>query len=129
MFVLLECVDFCDIVCLNLDDVWFGEIEEKELGVCGYMFWNEIKLMQEFGFVDIQCYIMIYVKYVKFLKFVGYYYGGYKGLYFILNVNLFMCFYYMVDVDFEFCLFLGIFLFEEMLLVVIKCYFINFDYV
>lgn len=129
MFVSPECVDPRDIVRPNLDDVWSGHIEEKELEARGYMSWNEIKLMQESGFVDIQCHTMTHAKYVKSSKLAGYYYGGYRGLHPILNATPSMRPYYMADKEFESRLPLGTPLFEETSSVVTKRHFINPDYV
>lgn len=129
LFVSPECVDPRDIVRPTLDDVWSGEIEEKELEARGYMSWNEIKLMQDSGYVDVQCHTMTHAKYVKSSKLAGYYYGGYKGLHTILNANPSMRPYYIADADFESRLPLGTPIFEETSSVVTKRHFINPDYV
>ncbi|NRB48441.1 MAG: polysaccharide deacetylase family protein [Saprospiraceae bacterium] len=129
LFISPECVDPRDIVRPNLDDVWSGEIEQKELEARGYMSWNEIKLMEEAGYVDGQSHTMTHAKYVKSSKLTGYYYGGHKGLHTILNANPSMRPYYIADADFESRLPLGTPIFEETSSVVTKRHFINPDYV
>lgn len=129
LFVSPECIDPRDIVRPNLDDVWSGQLETQELEARGYMSWNEIRLMQESGYVDIQCHTMTHAKYVKSPKLDGYYYGGYKGLHPILNANPAMRPYYMADPEFESRLPLGTPLFEETSSVVTRRHYINPDYV
>lgn len=129
MFVSPECVDPRDIVRPTLEDVWAGNCKEEELEARGYMSWNEIKAMQESGFVDIQSHTMTHAKFVKSTQLKSFYYGGYLGLHPILNANPAMKPYYMADPNFESRLPYGYPLFEESSSVVTRRHFINPDFI
>lgn len=125
IFVSPECIEPRSVVRPTLEDVWNGKCKPEELKALGYLSWEELKLMQESGIVDIQSHTMTHAKYNASTNLRGFYYGGFKGFHPILNAHPELRAVYMDDPDFEKHLPLGSPLFEETSAVVVKKHFIN----
>ena len=113
LFVCPELVDPRDIVRPNLDDLWAGRCRKSDLDGCGNLSWNELKIMQESGYVDVQSHTMTHAKYVVSTHLETFYYGGFRGMHTILNTFPEIKPDYMNDRGFERRLPLGTPLFEE----------------
>lgn len=125
IFVSPECIEPRPVVRPTLEDVWNGKCREDELEALGYLSWDELKIMQESGVVDVQSHTMTHAKYVCSPTLRGFYYGGFKGFHPILNANPGLRAVYMKDPDFEKRLPFGTPLFEETSAVVARKHFIN----
>lgn len=125
IFISPDCIEPRSVVRPTLEDVWNGRCKAEELEALGYLSWEEIKLMQESGVVDIQSHTMTHAKYISSPTLRGFYYGGFKGYHPILNANPQLRAVYTSDPDFEKRLPLGTPLFEETSSVVVKKHFIN----
>jgi peptidoglycan/xylan/chitin deacetylase (PgdA/CDA1 family) len=129
IFVSPECIEPRSVVRPTLEDVWEGRCQESDLEGLGYLSWEELRLMQESGVVDIQSHTMTHAKYVCSPILNGFYYGGFKGYHPILNANPKLRTTYFRDKDFEKRLPLGTPLFEEKSSVVVKKHFINQEFI
>lgn len=128
IFVSPECIEPRSVVRPTLEDVWTGKCKEEELDGLGYLSWDELKLMQESGVVDVQSHTMTHAKYLSSPTLRGFYYGGFKGYHPILNAHPELRATYFRDTDFEKRLPFGTPLFEETSAVVVKKHFINADF-
>ncbi|GAB4490509.1 MAG: polysaccharide deacetylase family protein [Saprospiraceae bacterium] len=128
IFVSPECIEPRSVVRPTLEDVWTGKCKEEELDGLGYLSWDELKLMQESGVVDVQSHTMTHAKYISSPTLRGFYYGGFKGYHPILNAHPELRATYFHDADFEKKLPLGTPLFEETSAVVVKKHFINAEF-
>lgn len=129
IFVSPECIEPRAVVRPTLEDVWNGKCKEEELDALGYLSWDELKIMQESGVVDIQSHTMTHAKYISSPALRGFYYGGFRGYHPILNANPHLRATYMRDADFEKRLPAGAPLFEESSAVVVKKNFVNRDFI
>lgn len=120
IFVSPECIEPRPVVRPTLEDVWNGTCKAEELDALGYLSWNELKMMQESGVVDVQSHTMTHAKYISSPTLRGFYYGGFKGYHPILNANPHLRATYMHDPHFEKRLPWGTPLFEETSAVVVK---------
>lgn len=128
IFVSPECIEPRSIVRPTLEDVWNGQCKEDELEALGYLSWDELKIMQESGIVDVQSHTMTHAKYTSSTHLRGFYYGGFSGYHPILNAHPELRATYMRDPDFEKRLPLGTPLFEETSAVVARKHFISADF-
>lgn len=113
LFVSPECIHPGDEVRPTLEDVWEGRCREKDLTGLGYLTWNELRVMQESGVVDVQSHTMSHTKYPVSDRIDSFYYGGFKGMYPIWNADPSDKARYTEDPGFEQRLPLGTPLFEE----------------
>lgn len=120
LFVSPECVNPQPIVRPTLEDVWQGNCRYEDLQGLGYCSWEELRLMQESGVVDIQSHTMSHTKYIASSEVVAFYYGGALGVYPILNRDPGLKPFYPADPDFERRLSWGTPLFEEASAVVVR---------
>lgn len=125
IFVSPECIEPRSVVRPTLEDVWNGNCKPEELAGPGYLSWEELRLMQESGLVDVQSHTMTHAKYVSAPTLRGFYYGGFKGYHPILNANPELRAVYMQDPGFEKRLSWGAPLFEETSAVVVKKHYIS----
>ena len=63
IFVSPEFVDPCAFPRKNLEDVWKGTVAECELEPFGFLSWEEMRLMEESGVMDIQSHAMTHTWY------------------------------------------------------------------
>lgn len=129
IFVSPECIEPRSVVRPTLEDVWNGKCKPEALEALGYLSWEEIKIMQESGVVDIQSHTMTHAKYLTSTTLRGFYYGGFKGYHPILNANPGLRATYMHDANFEKRLPLGSPLFEETSSVIVKKHTINKEFI
>ncbi len=125
IFVSPDCIEPRSVVRPTLEDVWEGRCQESDLEALGYLSWEELRLMQESGVVDVQSHTMTHAKYFCSTNLSGFYYGGFKGNHPILNANPKLRATYTRDAGFEKRLPLGTPLFEESSSVVVKKHFIS----
>ena len=128
LFVSPECIEPRRVVRPTLEDVWNGARRTSELEALGYLSWEELKIMQESGIVDVQSHTMTHAKYPSGTSIRGFYYGGFKGLHPILNAHPEIRATYMNDPDFEKRLPAGTPLFEEASAVIVKKHRISRDF-
>jgi peptidoglycan/xylan/chitin deacetylase (PgdA/CDA1 family) len=128
IFVSPECIEPRRGVRPTLEDVWNGACKPEELEGLGYVTWDELKIMQESGVVDVQSHTMTHAKYVSSPALRGFYYGGFKGYHPILNANPELRPVYFRDAGFEKRLPWGTPLFEETSAVVAKKHTINQEF-
>jgi hypothetical protein len=125
LFISPECVDKQEVVRLTLEDVWRGNCQLSDLQALGYLSWDELKIMQESGIVDVQSHTMTHAKYISSTALKGFYYGGFEGMHTILNAHPDIRSRYMHDLNFENYLPWGTPLFEEGSSVIVKKHFIR----
>ncbi|MBK8966185.1 MAG: polysaccharide deacetylase family protein [Lewinellaceae bacterium] len=113
LFVSPECVDPRPVVRPTLEDVWAGRCQAGDLDARGYISWDELRLMQASGVVDIQSHTMSHDKYTVSDHLRGFYYGGFSGFYPSWNAFPDKKPFYMADPNFEHWLPSGTPLFEE----------------
>ncbi|MGC9375979.1 MAG: polysaccharide deacetylase family protein [Bacteroidales bacterium] len=85
IFVSPEFIDKRNIVRPNLEDVWQEKAEEQDLKQWGFLSWEEMRIMQSSGVIDIQSHTMSHTKYPVSAKLIGFYKGGAEGFYTICN--------------------------------------------
>ena len=129
LFVSPEFVDPRDLLRPTLEDVWQGRCKESELEQQGYVTWNELKMMQDSGVVDVQSHTMTHAKFISSPQIRTYYYGGPHGVYPILNAFPEIKPYYMVDPGFEERLPWGSPVFEDESAVIARKHFVNPDFI
>ncbi|MBI5676088.1 MAG: polysaccharide deacetylase family protein [Nitrospirae bacterium] len=76
IFVNPEFVDPIDKCRLNLDDVWNGKCEEKDLFSKGFLSWHEMRKMEESGIIDIQSHSMSHTWYFTGDEIVDFHHPG-----------------------------------------------------
>lgn len=129
LFVCPELIDPRDIVRPNLDDVWAGRCAPSDLNALGNLSWNELRLMEASGLVDVQSHTMSHAKYFASDKLRGFYYGGFPGFYPAQNTyDAASKPFYMNDPDFERRIPAGMPLFEETSSVTARKHTINPDF-
>lgn len=86
IFVSPEFMDPNPVVRPNLEDVWEGRVDREELGVNGYLSWEEMRIMEASGVIDIQSHTMTHAKYFVSDQLVGFHHPGADALYPITNI-------------------------------------------
>jgi hypothetical protein len=120
LFVALECLDPREIVRPTLEDVWRGACREADLDARGYVSWQELKIMQESGVVDVQSHTMSHDKYIADEQLQGFYYGGANGIYPTWNAQPENKPFYLADLEFNRRLTWGTPLFTEKSAVIVR---------
>lgn len=87
IFVTPEMVDPREIIRPNLEDLWKGNVKREDLMLTGYMSWQEMKLMEQSGLVDIQSHTMSHTKYFVSDELKGFHHSGADCLYPIGNLH------------------------------------------
>ncbi len=128
LFVSPECIHPQQIVRPTLEDVWNGNCRPEDLQALGYLSWNELKIMQESGIVDVQSHTMTHAKYTASPSLKKFYYGGFEGMHPILNAHPEIRATYMHDANFEKRMPAGTPLFEESSAVTVKKHSIQPDF-
>ena len=126
LFVSPDRVDPREIVRPTLEDVWSGNSRADELDELGYASWQELRIMQESGVVDIQSHTMTHLKYAASDRLKSFYSGNPRdAMHTILGQNLHLLTSYMNKADFGEELPLGYPLFEEKSAVVTPIHHVN----
>ena len=100
IFISPEFVDERTLVRPNLEDVWSGNSNKSELNQWGFLSWDEMRLMQLSGFIDIQSHTMTHTKLTVSDKLLDFHRPSVDYLYYTAN-----CFperkpYYIEDSEF-----------------------------
>ncbi|MCG2810720.1 MAG: polysaccharide deacetylase family protein [Candidatus Aminicenantes bacterium] len=125
IFVSSEFVDLKNGVRPNLDDHEQGRTSLEEITRWGYLSWEEMKLMEASGLIDIQAHTMTHTKYFVSDKLVDFHHPGADILYPVGNLFPERKPYSISDVSFEKLLPYGFPLFEERSSVIAKKVTIN----
>lgn len=101
IFVSPEFVDLKNGVRPNLEDVWNGKATMDNLKQWGFLSWDEMRLMEQSGVMDIQSHTMTHTKYFVSDKLIGFHHPSADSLYYIGNNNKERKPYYISDSEFE----------------------------
>lgn len=94
-------VDRRSIVRKTLDDYWNKKASLKEIEQWGFLSWDEMRLMEQGGIVDIQSHTMTHTKYFVSDKIIGFHHPGADCVYVVGNLFPERLPYYIGDKDFE----------------------------
>lgn len=100
LFVSPEFVDLKNTIRSNLEDVWNGKAKMKDLHQWGFLSWEEMRIMEESGVMDIQSHTMTHTKYPVSDKLVGFHRPGADCLYYTGNLFPEKKPYYIEDPEF-----------------------------
>lgn len=76
IYVNPEFVDPWNVIRENLEDVWMGDAEIKELKTIGYLSWDELREMENGGVVNIQSHTMTHTWYPICNKIIDFRHPG-----------------------------------------------------
>jgi len=108
------------IVRKTLEDHWNNRASLNEINNWGFLSWDEMRLMEQSGFVDIQSHTLTHTKYFVSDKIIGFHHPGTDCLYYIGNENPERLPNYIEDEEFEKLLPYGYPVFEEKSSIVAK---------
>jgi len=128
-FVSPEFVNKKSSMRKTLDDYWHNKASLKEIDNWGFLSWEEMRIMQNNGFIDIQSHTMSHTKYFISDNITGFHYPGSDCLYPIGNLFPERKPYYIGDPDFERLLPYGYPFFEEASAVIAKKVQINEEFI
>lgn len=94
-------VDKRSIVRKTLEDYWHNRASLEEIDNWGFLSWDEMKVMEQSGFIDIQSHTLTHTKYFISDKIVGFHHPGADCLYYIGNEYPERLPYYIEDEEFE----------------------------
>jgi hypothetical protein len=101
IFVNPEYADMKRDVAKTLEDVWMGNLKEKDIYQWGYLSWNEMRIMQQNGVIDIQSHTLTHTKYSISDEIVTFHAPGNDCIYPIGNLFPERKPYYISDNEFE----------------------------
>ncbi len=101
IFISPEFVDKRNIVRPNLEDLLENKVNEKDLMQWGFLSWEEMRIMEASGVIDIQSHTFTHTKYPVSDNLVDFHHPGADCLYYISNNFPERKPYYIDDVDFE----------------------------
>jgi len=127
IFVSPEFVDPRPFVRPNLEDVWAGRASQNEITRWGFLSWDEMRLMESSGLVDIQSHTMSHTKFFTSDLLAGFHPGS-DSFYATCNLAPERKPYYISDSDFNRILPYGYPLFEEASAVIARKVEINSDF-
>ncbi|MCU0287417.1 MAG: polysaccharide deacetylase family protein, partial [Acidobacteria bacterium] len=113
IFVNPEFVDTRNPVRKNLEDYWNNKAGLEEIDRWGYLSWEEMRIMEAGGLVDIQSHTLTHTKYFVSDKITGFHRPGSDCLHVIGNLYPEKKPYYIEDPSFETSIPYGYPLFEE----------------
>jgi hypothetical protein len=76
IFVSPEFVDTSSLCRPNLDDVERGEIQRKSLKFVGFLSWEEMRVMEASGVMDIQCHTLSHTRYFCSDRIIDFHHPG-----------------------------------------------------
>lgn len=85
IFVNPVFVDKRAIVRKTLEDQWNNKASLNEMNNWGFLSWDEMRLMEQSGYVDIQSHTLTHTKYFVSNKIVGFHHPGADCLYYVGN--------------------------------------------
>lgn len=101
IFVNPAFVDKKSIIRKTLEDHWNNKASLSEINNWGFLSWDEMRLMEESGYVDIQSHTLTHTKYFVSDQIKGFHHPGADCLYYIGNEFPERLPYYIEDNDFE----------------------------
>lgn len=128
IFVNPEFVDTRNPVRKNLEDYWHNKAGLAEINRWGYLSWEEMRLMEASGWVDIQSHTLTHTKYFVNDRITGFHRPGADCLHVIGNLYPGKKPYYIEDPSFETAIPYGYPLFEEASAVVARKISLNEDF-
>jgi len=128
IFISPEFVDDHNVVRKTLQDYWDNRIAWQELNGSGFLSWEEMRLMQKSGLVDIQSHTLTHTKYFVSDKLVDFHHPGADCLYPVGNLFPEKKPYYINNSEFETLIPYGYPYFEEQSSIIARRIFINEDF-
>lgn len=113
IFVNPVFVDKRPLIRKTLEDFWHNKAILAEINQWGFLSWDEMRLMEQSGFVDVQSHTLTHTKYFVSDKLVGFHHPGADCLYYIGNEYPEKLPYYIEDKEFEKLLPYGYPIFEQ----------------
>jgi peptidoglycan/xylan/chitin deacetylase (PgdA/CDA1 family) len=113
IFVSPEFVDTRNPVRKNLDDYWNNKAGLEEIDCWGHMSWDEMRLMENSGLIDIQSHTLTHTKYFVSDKLVDFHHPGRNSVEVVGNLYPHRKPYYIEDKEFEKLIPYGYPIFEE----------------
>lgn len=113
IFVSPEFVDTRNPVRKNLEDYWNNNATLEEIDRWGYLSWEEMRLMENSGLIDIHSHTQTHTKYFVSGKLVDFHYPGRGSVEIIWNLYPQRKPYYIADNQFEKLIPYGYPIFEE----------------
>ena len=101
IFISPEFVDVKRQVALTLDDVWKNRVPLQNIDQWGYLSWEELRIMEKSGLVDIQSHTLTHTKFFTSDTLTSFHFPGADCLYPIGNLYPERKPYYHRDKDFE----------------------------
>lgn len=129
IFVNPAFVDKRSIVRKTLEDHWNNKASLEEINNRGFLNWEEMRLMEQSGYVDFQSHTMTHTKYFVSDKITGFHHPGADCLYYIGNEHSERLPYYIEDSEFEKLLPYGFPVFEERSSIIAKKVTINQSFI
>jgi hypothetical protein len=129
IFISPEFVDTISGVRPNLEDVWKGITGIDDICQWGFLTWEEMKMMEASGFINIESHTMSHTKYFVSDKLIGFHYPGADILYEVSNEFPERKPYYIEDREFEGLLPYGYPLFESKSAIIAHKVKINEDFI
>ena len=129
IFINPEFVDEKSGVRPTLEDYWNGKASLEEINNWGYLTWEEMRLMEQSGVIDIQSHTLTHTKYFVSDKITGFHHPGSDCLYPLGNMQPERKPYYIEDADFEKIAPYGYPFFEEKSAIIARKVTINPDFI
>lgn len=101
------------LVRKTLEDYWNNKATLEDINHWGFLSWDEMRLMEKSGLVDIQSHTLTHTKYFVSDKLIGFHHPGADCLYYIGNLFPDRLPYYIEDKEFEKLIPYGYPIFEE----------------
>lgn len=128
IFVSPEFVDTRNAVRKNLVDYWNNGASLEEIDHWGYLSWEEMRLMEKSGLVDIQSHTLTHTKYFVSDRITGFHRPGADCVHAVGNLYPEKKPYYIEDASFETSIPYGYPLFEEASAIIARSVSINDDF-
>lgn len=128
IFISPEFVDTKHPVRKNLEDYWNNKATLEEINCWGYLSWEEMRIMEESGLVDIQSHTLTHTKYFVSDTITGFHRPGADSVYAIANLYPERKPYYIEDPSFEKLIPYGYSIFEEASAIIARRIIINDDF-
>jgi hypothetical protein len=125
IFVNPEFVDLKRNVAKTMEDVWIGNSTLSDIDQLGYLSWDELRIMQQSGVVDVQSHTLTHTKYFVSDELVTFHRPGADCLYPVGNLFPERKPYYINDTEFDCLIPYGTPLFKESSSVIARRVFIN----
>ncbi len=127
-FQMLKKYNLKATIFISPDFVDQKSIVRNNLNESGFLSWNEMKIMENSGLIDIQSHTLTHTKYFVSDKIVGFHHPGADIIYPVGNIYPDRKPYYINNSDFEKLLPYGYPLFEEKSSLIARIIFINPDF-